>query len=210
MNTTNTNGNAALAREYKRFLQLKFKYGDYDGSKLFPSQPIEEFWKKHRTDEAKYKRDCNDFFGDTLEVGADFIRVLVCQISVHTPSIQGDISHNSPREAVAGDETTPHGGTEPSDTRYPIPPVAHLLVGHSNILWPINPFLHPLSKHSPSVTPTTTVAELKLSIQKEVAVCPIDQRLWCVAGSMEDSRTMEEYRARDYFTVWMFQRLRGC
>ncbi|PRP84136.1 hypothetical protein PROFUN_04127 [Planoprotostelium fungivorum] len=61
----------ALAAEYRRFLLLKFKFGDYDGSRLHPSQPIEQFWKEHRSNATSYKTDCESSFGRIIEAGAE-------------------------------------------------------------------------------------------------------------------------------------------
>lgn len=56
----------ALAREYVRFMQLKFSTEDFDATKLFPSAAVDSVWHHHILDTKAYQTDCLAAFGKMM------------------------------------------------------------------------------------------------------------------------------------------------
>lgn len=50
---------------YKNFLHLSHIY--FKDKKLVPTHEIDLFWHEHILDTEKYRRDCNELFGDYLD-----------------------------------------------------------------------------------------------------------------------------------------------
>lgn len=56
---------------YRKFLNLKQMFQDYDSEKLSPSIPVEQMWHLHILDTENYERDCRLLFGRMIQHNPD-------------------------------------------------------------------------------------------------------------------------------------------
>ncbi|PRP87988.1 hypothetical protein PROFUN_02725 [Planoprotostelium fungivorum] len=71
MDTGKYTSDPYLAREYIRFLNLKFKVGDFDAEMLSPSGIVDYVWHKHILDTKSYREYCLSHFGRFIDHNPD-------------------------------------------------------------------------------------------------------------------------------------------